>query len=165
MVMWENLTDPILTGRELQGIPKMYADIPDHTVFRGVWRASASYRGHKIVDLTIKDLKPLSPQQMQEMAASRGQGNWMGWRYIPNPDGKGAALSHATLFPTSGTLKEAWVGTGEVRWNRLTWEQNPTQSHIVNALQELPILEYRSAMVTKTSTDLAVPMKPVRALR
>jgi hypothetical protein len=28
LVIWENLTDPILTGRETQGIPKVYADIP-----------------------------------------------------------------------------------------------------------------------------------------
>jgi acetoacetate decarboxylase len=59
LVMWENLTDPILTGREIQGIPKIYADIPDHTIYEGVWRTSASYRGHKIVDLMIKDLQPL----------------------------------------------------------------------------------------------------------
>ena len=45
LVMWENLTDPILTGREIQGIPKIYADIPDHTVCDGIWRTGAGYRG------------------------------------------------------------------------------------------------------------------------
>ena len=31
LVIWENLTDPILIGREVQGIPKIYADIQDHS--------------------------------------------------------------------------------------------------------------------------------------
>jgi len=66
LVLWENETDPILTGRELQGIPKIYADIEDHTVIRGVWRATASHRGHKIVDMTIHDLQPLSAEEVAE---------------------------------------------------------------------------------------------------
>jgi len=37
-----------------------------------------------------------------------------------------------------------------VEWHRLTWEQNPTQFHIVNALKRLPILEYREATVAKS---------------
>jgi acetoacetate decarboxylase len=59
LVLWENLTDPILTGREIQGIPKIYADIADHTVYDGIWQTCASYRGHKIVDVMIKGLQPL----------------------------------------------------------------------------------------------------------
>jgi acetoacetate decarboxylase len=165
LVMWENLTDPILTGREIQGIPKIYADIPDHTVYNGVWRASASYRGHKIVDLSVKDLEPLADDQVKEWERTAREGNWMGWKYIPNTGGPGAEVSHATLFPTHPTFHHIWVGKGEVQWQRLTWEQNPTQFHIVNALERLPILEYRSASVLKGSTDLLVAEKPVRPLR
>ncbi len=88
----------------------------------------------------------------------------MGWKYIPKPGG-GAEVSHATLFPTNATFDQAWTGTGEVNWNRLTWEQNPTRFHIVNALEELPILEYRSAVVLKGSSNLRVTSKPVRPLR
>ena len=165
LVMWENLTDPILTGREIQGIPKIYADIPDHAICEGVWRTSASYRGHKIVDLMIKDLKPLGPQEVKAIEDMAKQGNWMGWKYIPKAGEPGAEVSHATLFPTETTFREAWIGTGEVKWHRLTWEQNPTQFYIANALEELPIIEYRSAVVLKGSTNLLVPSNPVRALR
>ena len=58
LVLWEDETDPILTGRELLGIPKIYADIEDHTAYRGRWQTSASHRGYKIVDMAIQDLKP-----------------------------------------------------------------------------------------------------------
>ena len=30
--MWENLTDPILTGREIKRIPKVHSDIPNHQI-------------------------------------------------------------------------------------------------------------------------------------
>ncbi len=165
LVMWENLTDPILTGREMQGIPKIYAEIPDHTIFNGAWSTCASYRGHKIVDLTIKDFKPLSPAEVKEIENTARVSNWMGWKYIPKTGGIGAEVSHATLFPTEAGFSEVWLGTGEVKWHRLTWEQNPTQYHIANALEALPILEYRSAAVLKGNTNLMVPGKPVRALR
>jgi hypothetical protein len=56
------------------------------------------------------------------------------------------------------------VGTGTIEWAHLTWEQNPTQHHIVNALRDLPILEYRPAVITKGSTDLSVAGRPVREL-
>jgi len=166
LVMWENLTDPILTGRELQGIPKIYADIPDHTIFQGEWRTCAAYRGHKIVDIVVKDLEPLTAAEL-EAISNAPRGAWMGWRYVPNVGAPGAAISHATLFPTTSTPpKEIWKGKGEVIWHHLTWEQNPTQHHIVNALADLPILEYRAAFVTKGgSSNLHVASDPVRALR
>ena len=159
LVMWENLTDPILVGREVFGIPKIYAEIEDHTIFQGEWRTSASYRGHKIVDIMVKDLNPVTHGQTE------GVGGLMCFKYIPKIGEPGAEVSYATLFPASGTTKEAWIGTGEVRWHHLTWEQNPTQYHIVNALEELPIIEYRAAMVTKGSSDLSVPSEPARPLR
>jgi hypothetical protein len=164
LVLWENLTDPILTGREIQGMPKIYADIPDHTVVDGVWSACASYRGHKIIDLTIRDLQPLLPNQVKDIEKLSREGNWMGWKYIPAAGEFGTDVSYATVFPTSSTFNSGSIGKGGVKWHRLTWEQNPTQFHIVNALERLPILEYRSASVLKGSSDLSVSAKPVRRI-
>jgi acetoacetate decarboxylase len=166
LVLWENLTDPILTGREIEGIPKIYADIPDHSIIEGEWRASASHFGHKIVDLMVKDLTPMTTAQIEEMRNRAAQSHWMGWKYIPNIGRPGAAVSHPTLFPTSGVTREAWVcGGGEVVWQHLTWEQNPTQFYIVNALADLPIIQYLAFMVTKGGSNLALPSQPKRELR
>jgi len=166
LVMWENLTDPILTGRELQGIPKIYADIPDHTVCEGTWRVAASHFSHRILQMTITDLTPCTDEQIaNSQKAMAGKDNWMGWKYIPNPNGEGAALSTPTLFPSSRATTDLQVGTGTIAWEQLTWEQNPTQYHIVNALHDLPILEYCSASVAKGSTNLVVAGKPVRELQ
>jgi len=164
LVLWENLTDPILTGRELQGLPKIYADIPDLTIFEGEWSNCASYRGHKIVDVSVRDLEPVHQDEIDGLSPTI---MWIGWRYVPNVGGTGAAISHATLYPPHRFLpKEMWRGKGKVEWHHLTWEQNPTQYHIVNALAELPILEYRSAYVYRNAySDPNCPTHPPKALQ
>ena len=166
LVIWENLADPILSGREMTGIPKVYADIPDHTIDDGVWRCGASHFDSKIVDLSISSLTVPSAEQIAAATKEReAADNPMGWRYLPGVSGFGAALSEPTTFPSENVIKEAYVGVGEIAWNRLTWEQNPTQFHIVNALADLPILEYRPAIVTKGSSNLFVPERWPRRLK
>lgn len=157
LVIWENLTDPILTGRELQGIPKIYADIPDHSIIGDEWRCNASHFGHKILDLMITDVNPVAMELVEGLQAQNaGKDNPMGVRYIPALGGFGTQINQPTLFPSQNDLREVLTGTGSVTWNRLSWEQNPTQYHIVNALADLPVLEQRSALVTKGSTNLIV---------
>ncbi len=156
LVMWENLTDPILTGRELQGIPKIYADIPDHSVIGGDWHATASHFGHKIVDIAISNLEPVSDEDLAAGQAAAGDSTPMGWRYLPGVSGFGETTSGATAYPSENLLASAQVGIGDITWHELTWEQNPTQFHIVNALAALPVLEQRPALVTKGSTNLIV---------
>ena len=166
LVMWENLTDPILTGREVQGIPKVYADIPDHQVIGGVYRVNASHYSNRILEMTAKDLVKPSDEEIAAYAeANEGKDNWFGWKYIPDSSGFGAAISHATLFPSVNEATEAWVGQGTVSWEHLTWEQNPLQHHIVNALADLPIVDYAYTIVTKGSTDLMPEGKFPRALK
>jgi hypothetical protein len=166
LVLWENDTDPILAGRELLGIPKIYADIEDHTVLRGEWRTSASNRGQTIIDLSIRDLEPVPDAVLREQRKAAEASSWMGWRYVPRIGEPGAALSEATCIPTGGSPREVWAGRGEVEWHRSTWERNPTQWHIMNALADLPILEYRWATVSQGGSTLAdAHKKPLRVLR
>ena len=166
LVMWENLTDPILTGREIKGVPKIYADIPDHQVINGEWRANASHFSNRILAIKARDLTALSVAQIAENKKTmENKNNSMGWRYIPNVDGVGAALSHPVLFPTEAEISEFWIGAGEVNWEHLTWEQNPTQFHIVNALADLPNLGYVFTAVSKGSSVLEPVGRPVRILK
>jgi hypothetical protein len=166
LVLWENDTDAILGGRELLGVPKIYADIEDHKVIQGEWRTSASNRGQTIVDLSATDLEPIPEEGLQQMRETSAASSWLGWRYVPNIGEPGAALSQATCIPSGGSPREAWAGRGEVKWRRSTWERNPTQWHIMNALADLPILEYRWATVSKGGSTLAdANKKPLRILR
>ena len=42
LVLWENLADPILTGREQLGYSKIYCELRDPLVCRGATHVSAS---------------------------------------------------------------------------------------------------------------------------
>ena len=166
LVMWENLTDPILTGRELQGIPKIYADIQDHSVIADEWHTNASHFGHKILDMFVSDLREPTPDEVATYGkASEGKDTPMAWRYFPGVSGFGQSVSEATAFPSATTLSETRVGQGRVDWKQLTWEQNPTQFHIVNALADLPVLGYLPALVAKGSTNLILPDNLPRTIR
>jgi len=164
LVLWEDDTDAIISGREILGIPKIFADIEDHKVLKGEWTTTASLRGHKIVDMTLDGLTPVEPEPAAEMKQAMTASNWMGWKYIPNIGRPGAALSHATLVPTRAMPERIWTASGTVEWHKLTWEQNPTQSHIANALADLPIVEYVAGLVYQGATSLFVPDHQAREL-
>ena len=166
LAIWENLTDPILAGREVQGLPKVFADIPDHSVTDNAWHCNASHFGNNIVDLSINNLNPVS---LEDVAAAQkaGQGNdhSMTWRYLPAAGGFGkASVDEAVTYPSEDIFTEVLVGEGSIKWNTLSWEQNPTQYHIVNALEALPVLEYLPAVVTKGSTNLSLPERWTKTL-
>ncbi len=166
LVMWENLTDPILSGRELQGIPKIYADIEDHSVIDGQWRTSASHFGHKILDISAGDLREPSADEIAAYSlATQGKDHPMAWRYFPGIGGFGQSICEPTTFPSEAALTQTLVGQGRVAWQHLTWEQNPTQYHIVNALADLPVLGWLPTIVARGSTNLVIPDRPPRPIR
>jgi acetoacetate decarboxylase len=165
LALWENLADAIISGRELQGIPKIFADIPDHSILDGDWSCYASHFGNKIVEMQVTDVRAASAEEIAAgEKAQEGKDNPMHWRYLPNVGGFGAAMSEPTISPLENVIKEAYIGSGEVSWRHLTWEQNPTQFHIVNALANLPVLEYRPAIIFKGSTNLMLPTRWARKL-
>jgi len=165
LVWWENLADAILSGRERTGIPKIFGDIPDHSVIDDQWHTSVSHFGSKILDMSIKNLRVPTPEEAEAAGkASEGKDHPMAWRYLPGVGGFGPAISEPTTFPSDSLYTGAWVGKGEIEWNHLTWEQNPTQCHIANALADLPVLGYLPAMVTTGSTNLFVPDRMPRVL-
>ena len=165
LVIWENLTDPILRGRELQGIPKVFADIPDHALRKGKYTANASHFGHKIVNLKIENLVALDESQIAQMMEQQvGIDNPMSNRYIQSLSQPGSVLNEIITYPAQSFHKEVAFGTGEINWEQLSWEQNPTQFHIVNALKALPIIEYMPAVLTRGAVNLNVSDRPTRVL-
>ena len=85
---------------------------------------------------------------------SGGRINQLGWRYIPNVGRPGAALSHATLYPVDATYLSGSRGTGRITWTKADPLFNPPQAAIINALADLPVLEYRSCIFAKMATNL-----------
>lgn len=154
LVVWENKTCPILAGREQTGIPKIFADIEDAHQLEDRLFTSASYEGSAFLRIEARKTNAMSPEELSALNQQLGKLNWFGWRYIPNIGRPGAALSHATLYPIESVFTRGWQGEGRVYWQPLTWEQNPMQAHIIEALSQLPINSYGECAITSGSQVL-----------
>ncbi len=127
LVVWENKAHPILAGRELVGIPKIYADIEDLHKIQQNYFTNASYEGNTFLRLKLLGAQPMEAQKLAEIKAQLAEIALLGWRYIPKIGGPGADLSQPTLYPQNFETNSAWIGKGEVQWTEPTWEQNPLQ--------------------------------------
>lgn len=154
IVLWENLCEPILTGREELGYSKIYAEIPAPMVYQGVWHWTALWQGFKFVDLKFMNMRQLSLEEAKTMMSKQGSAGTIHYKYVPRTGVWGTPdVAYVTLTPAAGgpkTLKEAWQGEGTVQFHKATWQDLPTQYNIVNALHGLEIKEYRGAMMLKT---------------
>ncbi len=159
LVIWENKTAPILTGREETGFPKIYADIEDLHIFSGNYFTNVSYEGNTFLRLHFSDAVPCSEEELARMKIVPMDA--IGWRYIPKVGGPGADLSQPILFPQECEVTRAWTGKGSVEWIELSWLQSPQQANIIKALAELPILEMGPARMFEGALVLKSPLARV----
>ena len=153
-VLWENLTDPILTGREEIGFSKIYCELPTPTTLRGQHHVIASWLGFKFLDLQVHDLREQSPEPIEQVASKPGGAGTLHYKYIPRTGEWGRAdAAYAVLTPAetpNRRVLEHRVGAGSLQFHRARWEDMPTQYNIVNAFADLEIREYRGASFIKT---------------
>ncbi len=145
LVVWENKTTPILTGN-MMGVPKIYADIEDLHILADTYRTRLSFEGSTFLELEMIRHQPLDAEEVKAMNTDI---NSLGWRYIPKVGAPGADLSQPILFPMHNEPNAAWLGSGKVKWTKLTWDQNPMQFYIINALAELPIIDMKPVILTQ----------------
>ncbi|MGO4833179.1 acetoacetate decarboxylase family protein [Rhizobiaceae sp. 2RAB30] len=149
-VLWENLPDPILTGRDELGFAKLHADIPAPRIFGASEFHGASWLGHRFVDIELHDIAEAEPLARSGPAA----GGTLHYKFVPSTGNWGEEdAAYACLTPPGGSrqhLMRSMRVTGSVKFHQASWEQMPTQFHIVNALANLPIVEWRGATITET---------------
>ena len=152
-VLWENLTDPIITGREELGFSKIYCELPTPTVYRGDYHCVASWLGFKFMDLRVEKLEEVAEDVRDAAGQPTGYGI-LHYKYMPRTGEWGMAdCAYATLTPAATPnrmIQSMQRGTGEMIFHQARWEDLPTQYMIVNAIQALPVLEARGASVVKT---------------
>ena len=153
-VLWENLADPIITGREELGFAKIYCELPEPTVFDGERHVIASWLGFRFLDLRVNDLRQQSARELDSFSAGTTGDDTLHLKYLPRTEEWGSAdVVHACLTPAANpnhVIKERQVGDGRVQFHHARWEDMPTQYNIVNTLADLEIREYRGASVTRS---------------
>ena len=153
-VLWENLADPIITGREDLGFSKVYCEIPVPGIYQGETHCIASWLGFKFMDLKIKNITQLAPEEVAALTSKRSGDGTLHYKYMPKTGEWGKPdVSYAVLTPSASpntVVKEMWRGEGTVQFYKATWEDLPTLFRIVNILHDLKIKEYRGAVISKT---------------
>jgi len=153
-VLWENLADPIITGREDLGFSKVYCELPEPGIYQGETHCIASWLGFKFMDLKIKNITQLAPEEVAALTSNRRGDGTLHYKYMPKTGEWGKPdVSYAVLTPSASpntVVKEMWRGEGTVQFQKATWEDLPTLFSIVNMLHDLEIKEYRGAVISKT---------------
>jgi hypothetical protein len=146
-VVWENRTEPIITGREELGWPKVYGEIPD------LWRdkdtnrvkGSVAWDGFTFLEFAIQDLRE-EPVSEAPVPTAR-----LMLKYIPRTADWGCAdVCYATRSPGASNRRvlRRCSGSGKIRFLAATWEELPTLAHIVNPLVDLEVLKTVDAGIT-----------------
>ncbi|MEM8937663.1 MAG: acetoacetate decarboxylase family protein [Pseudomonadota bacterium] len=163
LVLWEGMSDPVTTGREQMGYPKLFADLPDPTEQSDdTFKCIASWEGFEFFNMTVQPTIQLTGEQVtgvQENIFSND--GIIVHKYFPRTgDGwRDSDVDYFTItpLPTEGNQlsnpplpqPEIWFGSGSFEFKEASWEDMPTQYHVINGLRALPIVTMQSAFVAK----------------
>jgi acetoacetate decarboxylase len=149
-VMWENLADPIITGRGEVGQPKLFAEIPDSLVIAGTHHCVASWMGFQFLEVRVTETSLPNDPPLQVPLL---EGTLM-LKYVPRTGEWGEAEVREVTFTPTATpdLTVEWQkpAIGTIAFRRAAWADLPTMYHVVNALAELPFLGARGASISRT---------------
>jgi hypothetical protein len=156
-ILFESLTDPIVSGREELGMPKLYTSVD-------VYRRSSSYRvrtgweGALWGDFLLEGLKEVDPASESGGISGEADAGILAYKYIPKTGyhNKGIAaeeypiwdpFDEATTTPKPQKFYKATKASFKI--DPLDWEQLPTLHHIISRLAELPVYEVMGAKVVE----------------
>ena len=156
-VLWENLADPILTGREELGFAKIYAEMPPPVIIGGNYSAVAAWQGFRFFETEVSDL-------LETTALPVATGSFH-YKFIPRTGSLGEADTAYLEYAPPNALATGYgglqitrrlTGKGSFKFHRARWEDVPFQYPIINALADLPTLELRGASVTTLAATGAI---------
>lgn len=147
LVYWESLADPIISGRVELGAPKLYCEIPEPRVLRGMYHYQCGWLGFNFFECELDDL-----HELQRTPTPRLQHEGLlYYKYSARTGGGIPDADYVTLCPAANSLNridKQFTATGTARFNRATWEDLPTMYHVVNALADLELGKCQKATLT-----------------
>lgn len=154
-IMLENETQPILGGRELLGVPKLFADIPPVKIMpNGNLRCEASLWGHLLFGL---ELPPQKKQNtvVKTVATKRINSRpWLAYKYFPTLDGPPDA-DYPTTTRNDVKIDTLWLGNaGSVYFGTATKDDIGDMVNVIDALKSLPFVKLEQALHFQGSAEL-----------
>jgi acetoacetate decarboxylase len=154
-VLFENLADPILSGREELGFPKLFAELEvkqsdDELTLEAGWMSS------KFCRMSLSGLKSSAATNGESPAVSPPlpkDDGLLFHKYIPATASAGskqrgqADVEYTAFLPGAKDAKSVEkkvertlsATTAKIAFDALDWKALPTLHHIVERLQEVPV--------------------------
>ena len=160
LVLWENMADPIITGREDLGFSKVYCDIPEPQFIGDDVLCRASWDGCQFATLKLSNLQEVSQDALSQGDNAQNNDSLpsegiLHYKYFPKTSAPGVAdVAYATLTPAetpNAKIDQAkQAETASAHFRQSSWEELPTLVHIVNALSELNLGDCVEATLVKS---------------
>lgn len=141
LVIWENMADCIITGREDLGYAKIYCEIPEPQMMEDNIVCRASWDGFEFARLKLSNVNDVALADLPEPPPSDGR---LHYKYIPKTGVPGEAdAEYAVLepasFPNVKLDQVKLAKQSSIQFQRGNWEQLPTIVHIVDALAAISL--------------------------
>ncbi|KAH6649269.1 hypothetical protein F5144DRAFT_480371 [Chaetomium tenue] len=156
VVLLESLADPIITGRDELGMPKLFSDIDIDSNVEGSVSIECSWRGQQFLRLHLDDLKegpadkpepePEAPRNPHAPPKPKDEGT-IAYRYVPAVGKPGEAdAAYAVLFREGNESAVPRVvqrtyrsQNGRLEFTEGNWDNLPTLHHIAAGFAEIPV--------------------------
>ncbi|KAH8676284.1 hypothetical protein BX600DRAFT_508449 [Xylariales sp. PMI_506] len=161
-VLFESLTDPIVSGRDELGMNKIFCDINIERA-ADTYRAKCSWRGVEFLDFVLNDLKADAPETEHGTIGGEEDYGILTYKYIPATGKPGYAdVEYACVVPHAEEAKTAPAtvqavarsANSSITFDAKDWESLPTLHHVTSGLAQIPIYEIVSAKLVE---GLGVP--------
>ncbi|CAI6306165.1 unnamed protein product [Periconia digitata] len=158
-VLFEDLADPIISGREEIGMPKVYSRL-DVAKTTDSLTVTAGWMGSDFLNLSLTQLQSSEAQTDAASPASSDE-NLFFYKYIPataahGEEQRSADVEYACISPMDekvNAMKKVERRTiaqkAEIRIEALDARKLPTLHHIVERLAEIPIYEVVEAKIVE----------------
>ncbi|KAK8126463.1 uncharacterized protein PG998_002222 [Apiospora kogelbergensis] len=157
-VLFENLADAIVTGRDELGFNKTFCDIDidrsSSSSGSASYKARCSWRGAEFLSIALEDL-----QQQQPDAAEKQEGSdILTYKYIPATGQPGKAdVEYACVVPHADEAKvaartvtsTARSSQASIKSDAGSWQTLPTLHHVTSVLSGIPVYRVVEATVVE----------------
>ena len=155
-ILFESLTDPIVSGREELGMPKLYTAIDVHRRADS-YRINTSWQGAIWGNFVFHGLKEVSDlSKASGKISGEDDDGILVHRYIPKVgrSNKNQAEAQYPVFSPYAeekpqpTTKKVWQASDvSIKIDAMDWDALPTLHHVISRLQEIPIHEIVSGKI------------------
>jgi hypothetical protein len=156
-LLFESLTDPIVSGREELGMPKLYSSIDIHRRSNS-YRINTGWEGAIWGNFVWEGLEESNQAAESGKISGEDDDGILVYRYIPKVgrDSKGQAeaeypvfVPYAEDFPTPRPQRVYKAKKPSFKIDSLDVDALPTLHHIISRMAELPVYEVVSGKVVE----------------